>query len=309
MKLIKPSYEIVEQEPGLNGIYKQIERAARVSYKSEDKITEDSAKPFVERLIKSGHTSPLEFGTVYLKKQMWRLSSYIDSFEKYALNPYSELVYNVEEDGRCTMFATTNLRVIIENDWHWDMLYLCEPTEYHEKRRTIKIVTERGITHEIIRHRKFSFMQESTRYANYSKNKFNNEITCILPTFDEKLTEGSYSYDIYNDMFFFNGERLMHPEWNIKTDKYLRSLCDDESTYMYMIENGFTPQIARKVLPTNVKTELYMCGFESDWQHFFDLRTSTLAKTGQPHPDMARIADPLYEEFKKRGYLKDGRKD
>jgi thymidylate synthase (FAD) len=149
MKLIKPSVEIIHQESNLEGIYKQIEKAARVCYKSEDKITEDSAEKFVERMINSKHTAMLEHGTVYLKFKWWQIGKMI----KYGLNKYSKGFKNV----------TTNFLVIIENDWVKDLKYLCEPTKYHEKRITVKFITSIGISREILRHRTASFAQESTR--------------------------------------------------------------------------------------------------------------------------------------------------
>lgn len=153
MRLIKPSYEIWKQPSGLEGVYKQIERVGRVCYKSEDKITEDSAKPFVDRMIKSGHGAMLEHGTVYLQ-----VPNSNDICLVLALNPYT----------RCksmgdTCYATTNLRVLVEHDALWLMKYQCEPTEFHEKRVTVHFVCDRGVSHEFVRHRVFSFAQESTR--------------------------------------------------------------------------------------------------------------------------------------------------
>lgn len=141
MKLIEPSVELIEQEPGIEGIYKQIERAGRICYKSEDKITEDSAKKFVDMLINNGHGAMLEHGTVYLIIKWWQ----IFKFFRYLLNPYSKI--------RRFKYITTNLRVLIENDQLDDLQYLCEPTEYHEKRYTLKFTTSIGITRELIRHK------------------------------------------------------------------------------------------------------------------------------------------------------------
>ena len=155
MKLIKPSFEILEQGPGIHGIYKQIELAGRTCYKSLDRITEDSAKDFVNRMIKSRHYAMLEHGTVYLKVP------FSLSINKYSENPYSKSkVYDM--DPIC--YITTNYRHIVENNWLDDLKYLCEPTEYHEKRVTVRFTTDRGVSHEFVRHRVFSFAQESTRY-------------------------------------------------------------------------------------------------------------------------------------------------
>ena len=160
MKLIKPNLEILEQQSGLDGIYKQIELAGRVCYKSEDKITEDSAKAFVNRMIKSGHGAMLEHGTVYL--DLPNSARDFCAVEDYAMNKCSRLVV-IEEDGMFHNYVTTNLRVLVENDWLDDLQYICEPTEHHEKRITVKWICDRGVSHEFVRHRVFSFAMESTR--------------------------------------------------------------------------------------------------------------------------------------------------
>ena len=154
MKLIKPSFEIWEQKAGLNGVFRQIERAGRVCYKSEDKITETSAKEFVERMIKSGHGAMLEHGTVYLV-----IPYTSKEIIKYKNNPYSRVATMIGTHN-C---VTTNYRVLVENNWLDDLQYICEPTEFHEKRYTVKFICDRGVSHEFVRHRVMSFAQESTR--------------------------------------------------------------------------------------------------------------------------------------------------
>lgn len=169
MKLIKPSFEILEQLSGLEGVYKQIELAGRTCYKSEDKITETSAKEFVDRMIKSGHGAMLEHGTVYLTIPV-KYSDINPAFEgevkvlswmikKYWINEFTHT--NL---GNTNAYITTNLRVLVENNWLDDLQYICEPTEFHEKRHTVKFTCDRGVSHEFVRHRVFSFAQESTRY-------------------------------------------------------------------------------------------------------------------------------------------------
>lgn len=142
MRLIKPSFEIWEQEPGLEGVYKQIERAGRVCYKSEDKIAEGTAKAFVDRMIASGHGAMLEHGTVYLEIPDYGASRL--KFEKYMRNPYSTSISSDVDSS----YITTNLRVLVENGWLNDLEYQCEPTEYHEKRITVKFVCDRGVSHK-----------------------------------------------------------------------------------------------------------------------------------------------------------------
>ena len=268
MKLIKPSFEILHQSEGLDGIYKQIELAGRTCYKSEDKITEDSAKGFVDRMIKSGHGAMLEHGTVYLSIPI-RLGTQ-PTIERYLYNCYSK-VSKCNVDNHHYYCVTTNLRVLIENEWMDDLCYLCEPTEYHVKRMTVKFICDRGVSHEFVRHRVFSFAQESTRYCNYSKDKFGNEITYIQPCWEMQKDE----------------EEL-----------FLLQLEQAQNTYNALTSSGWKPQEARAVLPNSLKTELVMTGFTSDWEHFFFLRTPVNA-----HPQARELAIPLKEEFIARKYI------
>jgi thymidylate synthase (FAD) len=295
MKLIKPSFEIWNQPAGLEGVYKQIERVGRVCYKSEDKITEDSAKPFVDRMIKSGHGAMLEHGTVYLK--VFNVIENSELIDKYKSNKYSVVkegteVYNCHGDilyGSCKCI-TTNYRVLVENDWLDDLKYICKPTEFHEKRITVHFVCDRGVSHEFVRHRVMSFAQESTRYCNYSKDKFGNELTFIIPCWIKDLEEKSY---------------LAHAEYHhTKEDasKQWYDVCmNSEFVYEDLIRLGWKPQEARAVLPNSLKTELVVTGFTSDWNHFFDLRAR--GTTGAPHPQAKELAEPLMKEFIARKYI------
>lgn len=292
MKLIKPSFEIREQPSGLEGVYKQIERVGRVCYKSEDKITEDSAKGFVDRMVKSGHGAMLEHGTVYL--DIPNSAGDYNLVPFFASNLYSRVVTRPLGD-RIHNYITTNFRVVIENfaeGYIPDILqYLCEPTEFHAKRITVHFVCDRGVSHEFVRHRVFSFAQESTRYCNYSKDKFGNELAFIIPCWIKDLEEKSY---------------LAHAEYHhTKEDasKQWYDVCmNSEFVYEDLIRLGWKPQEARAVLPNALKTELVMTGFVSDWQHFFRLR-SRIAETGKPHPQAQELADPLMDEFVKRGIM------
>lgn len=297
MKLIKPSFLIKEQEPELIGIYRQIEYAGRICYKSSNKITEDSAKGFVDRMIKSGHGAMLEHGTVYLKIPYGTMDDRGEFSNepiviKYIDNPYSVVMNNSENDY---WYITSNYRVIIENEWIDDLQYLCEPTEFHAKRITVHFVCDRGVSHEFVRHRVFSFAQESTRYCNYSKDKFGKECTFIIPSW-LGLSKGSYTYD-YPSGFTKDGNK-----WNseIEFNPFLLSLARSEATYLELIEQGWTPQQARAVLPNSLKTELVMTGFVSDWEHFFKLRDA-----GSAHPQARELAHPLHMEFLRRNYLVD----
>ena len=295
MRLIKPNFEIWDQQEGLEGVYKQIERAGRVCYKSEDKITETSAKDFVERMIKSGHGAMLEHGTVYLCLPPYSpitLYKYRDN--KYS--SYKEIRFSDVNSPKVYAYVSTNYRVLIQGDyntwdealannfdkdWLDDLQYLCEPTEYHEKRTTVRFICDRGVSHEFVRHRVFSFAQESTRYCNYSKSKFNNECTFIIPSWCT-YPEGCYL-----------------PTNSLQYGSYIWSLRQSEEAYFELLHNGWIAQQARAVLPNALKTELVMTGFISDWEHFFQLRCNKTA-----HPDARILAEPLQEEFYNKNILK-----
>lgn len=291
MKFIDSKAELILQQDGLEGVYKQIELCGRTCYKSEDKITEDSAKGFVERMIKSNHTAMLEHGTVYLylevnpentfSKFEYPLSHFTAPYNwsdvvgsicaRYRTNHYSKVTADIEKSKTDNGFdrvvrkyyITSNYRVIIENGWLDDLQFLCSPAEFHEKRYTFKFTTDRGISHELVRHRVFSFAQESTRYCNYSKDKFNNGLTFINPSWkDEKLPEYYKLYRICSGL---------------------------EKEYLELLEWGSSPQEARQILPNALKTEICMTGFASDWRHVFDLRL--FGTTGKPHPDMLHLME------------------
>lgn len=295
MRLVKPSFEILEQGPGLQGIYKQIELAGRTCYKSLDKITEDSAEGFVNRMIKSQHYAMLEHGAVYLmipyKGDIIR--------SKYYQNPYSRVNHHSTGYNEGFIDVTTNYRVLVENGWLDDLKYLYAPTKYHEKRITVRFTTDRGVSHEFVRHRVFSFAQESTRYCNYSKDKFGNELTFIIPSWCTNQDEVSIVPDKYDVDW---NDELIEDFGNEQGSLYI-GLALAENSYLKLLKLGWTPQQARQILPNALKTELVMTGFVSDWQHFFRLRTSIIAETGKPHPDASALADPLYKEFISKGYL------
>jgi len=197
MKIIKPYARIVSSVDG-DEILKRIEEYGRVCYKSENRITEDSAKRFVENLVKRGHESVLEHISV-----------------------------------------------------------------------TVKFVCDRGVSHEIVRHRLASYSQESTRYCNYSKDDFGSEITVVEPCF---LVPGTEGYKLWE------GACLVA-----------------EQMYFKMLDWGCTPEEARAVLPNSLKTELVMTANLREWRHFFKLRTSKAA-----HPQMRELTVPLLSEFKEK---------
>lgn len=273
MRLVEQSVEYLRQEDGLEGVYKQIERAARVCYKSEDRITEDSAKKFVEAMKTKGHTSTLEHGTVYLAFPTkviddWHRGNEPElqelAREEVIKSPYSK----VFAGGH---FITTNMRVIHEVSRGELLLsYMVPPMKgLHERRHTVKIITNRAIANELVRHRVFSFSQESTRYCNYTKDKFGNEVSFISP--QDYLMEQAYQQ------------------------------CED--TYFALVNKGMKPEIARDVLPLGLKTEIVMTGFESDWVKFFALRTgdNVEGKAGRPHPMMQDLAKMIRDTINAEG--------
>lgn len=285
MKLIESSVQIIEEKDP----YKMIELAGRTCYKSEDKITENSAKEFVDRMIKLGHGAMLEHGTIYLKIDKTE-DGHLPPARLYWSDGNHKKYTRVRKHGN-SIYVTTNLRVIVENDRLDDLQYQVEPTEHHEKRITAKFICDRGVSHEFVRHRVFSFAQESTRYCDYSKDKFRNDITYIIPSWLD-LPEGKYS-DWDNDWCDVSELKLLYPEVDNLSDPancFLQSIKNAEYYYFMLINRGWKPQQARQVLPNATKTELVMTGFESDWEHFFELRCS-----GAAHPDAKKLADELYK--------------
>lgn len=197
MKVINAGYEFITPIDG-NVILKRIEQAGRVCYKSEDKITDESAIRFAKDIVKRGHEAVLE---------------------------------------HCSF--------------------------------TVKFIVDRGVSHEIVRHRVASYCQESTRYCNYSKDKFGNEITVIKPCFWENKSE---QYRVWEEAVRFA-----------------------ESDYFNLLSLGATPQEARSVLPNSLKTEVVMTADIREWRHFLKLRTSKAA-----HPQIREVAIPLLQELKEK---------
>lgn len=300
MKLIESSVEILKQEPGLEGVYKMAELAGRTAYKSEDKITEGSAKRFVEAMMKSNHGAVLEHGTVYMVLKWWQIGKKL----KYLFNSYSKI--------RKFKYVTTNLRVLFEHNWMDDFSYFCEPTEYHEKRVTAKFICSRGVSHEAVRHRVMSMLQESQRYCLYSKERMGGEITYIVPEWvkdriydyansEEPMTGFSRNY-ILDEPTIPDIIRIHMLALSRAVNCWWESLKKAESDYMYLVtEEELKAEEARSVLPNDCKTELVMTGFVSDWNHFFDLRSK--GTTGKPHPDIKVLADNLLFQFIQNGIL------
>lgn len=266
MKLIENKIEKLEQKHDLLGIYEQIEIAGRTAYKSLDKIEYDengrskTAKSFVERMVSMNHGSTLEHGTVYLEFPFGRGADMMYGLLKYTSvkkNP------NILDSP---VYVTTNYRVLVENNLLDDLEFLCEPTEYHEKRTTFRLTCARVQADSFVRHRVFSFLMESTRYCNYSNGKFDKEITIVKPTRWDELGGNA---------------KLLKLAWGAA-----------EYYYMELIKNRVKPEDARDVLPLQLKTELIMTGTESQWEQFFNLRISDHA-----HPDAKYIAEQIKEQL------------
>ena len=310
MKLIESKVEYIPQEPGIEGVYKQIEFAGRTCYKSENRITEDSAKTFVDNLKKSGHTAMLEHGTVYL----YLKSVGVDKLIGLSDNPYSKVkvVKSDTETGYkgqpvYHIYATTNMRVLHELDMMFYTQYIKEPTSDYEKRYTFRFTCDRGISHELCRHRKLSFAMESQRYCNYSKDKFGGEITFIIPQYLLELKEGryiNYNGDWYSDIEYVDPTDIImkdsetHNKWN----SMLHCFSMAEQEYQYLLK-GATPQEARAILPNATKTELVITGFASDWRFLLDLRL--FEKTGKVHPDMKVLMQKFQKAAEEAGIWKD----
>lgn len=261
------------------GDYLNIEQFNEETFEDSPYYENLTAEDFVNMLMKSGHGAMLEHGTVYMQ-----IDTFLDIPEdkkldkrvhQYDSNRFTKVNSMYIGQGCWRYYITTNLRVLIENDWLDDLKYVCEPTEFHAKKATAKFICDRGVSHEIVRHRVMSFAQESTRYCNYSKDKFGQELTFIEPSWEFP------SSDIVNTR-----------------ERFEAMLGEAEANYMELITLGFKPQEARAVLPNALKTEIVVTGFIDDWKHFFELRCSNAA-----HPDIRKLALNLQNQFIDRNFI------
>lgn len=299
MKLVKPKFEILEQTSGIDGVLKQIELAGRTCYYSYENMTAGSAKEFSERMIKSGHYGMLEHGTVYLS-----MSHQYNEYQKYEQNKYS--IVNSEITGYCIMYhITTNYNVLVENNWLNDLKYLCKPTILHEKRITVLFHCDRITGESFLRHRKlledqallenivsvvetnYSYARQSTRFCNFGKDKFNNNVHFVIPT------TVTFNYNLDTDYQYQDavGNTEAEVEWMI-------SCLDAEKHYFKLLELGWKPENVRYALGFSLYSPLVVTANVSDWEHFFKLRTDKAA-----HPDARELAIPLQEEFKNRKWI------
>lgn len=268
--------EIVPQEPTLEGAYKVVERAARVSHLSEGKITEDSYKKLCNRLQKMGHMSPFEFGTVYLRAPIPNDGS--ELVEWFGNNPYSSVTLDYIPDVHYHAYITTNLRVLIENDLLGKAIPLIvEPRELHTLRVTTHWVCSRAVQQEVTRHRSLSHLWESTRYV-----KYDEELPIVKPTWCASLTRQIETEE--------HTEKRLIDRYNA----YIYGLREAEKYYKKLRETDLLPEYARGILPLDLKSEGYVCGTIPQWEDFFELRCSK-----QAHPDIRVLAGSLKEQFKK----------
>ena len=256
------------------GDYLNIEQFDEETFEDSPYYENLTAEDFVNMLMKSGHGAMLEHGTVYLdcpETIFWKYNSNrfskviaVDTGETIGKGIYTSPIYKY--------YVTTNLRVLVENDWLDDLKYVCEPTEYHAKRVMVRFICDRITSQSIVRHRTMSFAQESTRYCNYSKDKFGHELVFIEPSWEFPTS------DIVN-----------------VRERFEAMLNEAEANYMELIALGCKPQEARSVLLSSIKTEIIVTGFIDDWKHFFELRCDNAA-----HPDIRKLALDLQKQFRDR---------
>lgn len=283
MKFIDHCAGYWPQEPAIKGMWKQIARAVQIPYQGSKKEGE-SDEEYVKRIIlkpaliegnlndlnscvfntTKGHFSCLEFGTVYLKVT-YHNPAYNKIYSFYKENPYSKIVRLSKET-----YITTNLRVLVEN-FRMNDLYLWEDHNYNN-RYTFWVLTDIGVTREFNRHRaSMSIVEQSTRYCNYSKNKFNNELTFATPAWAEENIEDATVADTI----------------------FLSSLEKAENSYMALIKEGWKPEQARQVLPLCTRTMAVYCADYDSWAHFLQLRADNIS--GRAHPNMHIVASKIKE--------------
>lgn len=306
MKIIEQEAIILgDQEPGIIGMKKRIELCARLCYKTEDRITEDSYEKFVDMLYNRGHWNALSLGTVYLRVSYFNLTSNSKLSDLLKTTPYTRYVldngfYNI----------TTNYRIICQLELYNEMSdYWCEPNEKFHHRVTGKFICSRSTANQLVRHRAFCMLQESQRYVNYNKL---GDVGFIIPSWAYTLRDKySMTFDpvtgeTHEYINHYTGEEmwkeLIFRGYDLvkKRDEFWK-LCENE--YKQAISDGLKPEDARGVLCNDTKTELYMCGYITDWTDspkedtkekfgFFYLRT---AKDAQA--DVRNLVSRLSEQF------------
>ena len=300
MKLIRQDFNIVNQKGfSIKDIKKHIEYCARISYKSQDRITDDSYEKFVNMLEKRDHTRPLEFGTVHLKMPWNTFNNFAGFCVSKGFWDSCWIKYYIDRDSENKMvYITTNYRYYkrlkslksLYGYINVEEFFTEEDNEYYPKRYTVHFITSRGIMDEFRTHVGLSHLAESTRYCNYSKDKFDNQITFIQPSWiilDKEIAP-------INELCLLSGQ-YDRENPNLR---YLASLVEANYTYILLLNKGWTPQQAREVLPLSIKSELISCGFEDAWSNFFYRRCAKDA-----HPMAREIATKVKDKFKELNYV------
>lgn len=286
MYIVKQSYEILGRPSTLEEAWAFVAKAARNCYRSEKTRADESEEAFCKRvLLKSydydkNHMSPFEFGVVHLHEE-WDKDHVSILRSHYEHNPYSRVTIRATNNpsGINHIWVTTTLRVILENYYESDLIYICKPTMYHPKWRSYKLVTSVGIMAELTRHRDLSFCVESTRYCNYSSDKFGRELTMIQPC---------WCCDLSGQHFIDPVPEDSHMAW-------VNPLIRDEKDYMHYTQDlKWTAQEAAIYLPKDTKTTIIMGGFSDSLYHMFRLRAEEAS--GPVHPMMKELMAPLYKD-------------
>jgi hypothetical protein len=317
MKVVKSSVSILDQEPGVIGMYRHIERVGRVAYKSEDRITDDSWEKFNEMLYKKGHHAVFNLGTVYLMVPKQGNEVIIETLKSTA-------PYTVWEEKNNLVLFTTNYRVICQLGYVNVMKnFWCEPTEDHYHRVTAHWTCSRSIATEILRHRVLCPVMESTRYVLYSKEKFGGELSFILPQWVyrlrdnlsetiDSLTGKTMSYlkeldgqELWNELCCLDRTVASRDiSWRAAEEEYMYEVSTDEGERL-------TAQEARDCLPHGLRCELFTTGYVKDFVYenpnpetnpekagFFYLRCASDA-----HPDIRVLAQDLKSQFIERDII------
>lgn len=273
MKIINPSYEILKERPYAE-IMQQIEERGRICYKSEDKITETSAPKFVDFVIKKKHSSVLEMAQIHVKAlipddiqlpKFLRCHQGIVSGSVRAWRECSTSIHPGFKESFPGLFddLATDSVAALQGEIHF--ITMPENDLVHTW-VAVKLITNRAVTHEIVRHRPCSFLQESQRYCRYDKDQFGNEVTFIRP-------------------MLFGKESLEYAYWH-------EAMLYSEERYLKLLDLGASPQEARTVLPNSCKTEIIVYANLAEWRHIFYQRTSSAAE-----PSMRELMVPLYHDF------------
>ena len=281
MKLINQACTLIEQTDfSTKGIFKCIESCARISYKSEDRITDDSYIKFVNNLIARHHDRPLEFGTVHLRMSGMEFEEFYSVLtHANAFNSIWTHYNDVKEWDNHIYYVTTNYREYLKMNEILDITPYFDAsnvdTDPYPKRYIFQMILSRGVMDEFRTHIGLSHLAESTRYCNYSKDKFDNEVTFIIPDWVNTHCPNEEN----------EGPSVADLEWST-------AMQNAEASYFQLLKEGWKPQQAREVLPLGVKSELISCGFKDAWDNFFERRCDSAA-----HPMAKEIAMQMKELY------------